>query len=151
MRRIVIGLSLVTVSGFSTAAAPAPAAAPKGSTFLACTGAQPWWEGSWAVAAQGTHNDQAKTTIRLNADKTTATVMLVSLGEQVFNIKSNDEFYYGGKAMNQPALDGVISSASISINRITGSTSISFEVENSPKDGGRWAFSGWCAPATAQF
>ncbi|WUR14714.1 hypothetical protein E7V67_006285 [[Empedobacter] haloabium] len=148
MNLLPAGLAFAILSGFSVAA---PAAALSQATYLACMGAQPWWEGSWGTAARGVSNDQAKTTIKLSADKTTATVVLPSLGEQVFEIKADEESYHGGKEMSQRALDGVISSAYISINRITGSTRIGFKVTNSPADGGRWAFSGSCEPASAKF
>lgn len=128
-------------------AAPAPGAA----TFLSCIGAQPWWEQSWATPAKGVENNRTNLIIKLSADKTTATVKLASLGEQVFNIQASDELYQGGISIGRPALDGVISSASISINRINGGTHIGFKVANSTSDGSRWAFSGRCEPASAKF
>ncbi|WP_143452534.1 hypothetical protein [Janthinobacterium sp. 61] len=89
--------------------------------------------------------------IKLGPDASTATVRFVNLGEQVFDLTTDGEHYFGSKQLDLEVLDGRIIDAQITINRINGQTYAGFTVTESPKDGGRWGFSGFCERASANF
>lgn len=137
----------------TTAASPLSQASAPGteSTYLDCTGITPFWIGSWATAVIGMDKDNARLTIKLAPDGSTATLRLAHTGEQVIDLKTDGEYYYGSKPLGISSLDGRVSDLYLSINRISGETSAGFTVTDSPKDSKRIAFAGTCRRASPQF
>ncbi len=126
----------------------------KGSeiVYLDCTGTRPIWTRSFADVPMGIDSDKAKLVIKLDLAAKTATVEgLFDSDDFVFDLKSKPVWYYGAGKRSVKVLDGLVSHSNISLNRINGSAHIDFEVTASPKDGGKFAFSGVCERASVRF
>ena len=136
----------------STSAIAGPVTKRQGDvSYLVCTGNSLLWTESWAQNPFGMKNDKAKIVIKLTANGKKALVWLGNLGEIEFDLTAQPESYYGAIKLNLTVLDGHINAAHISINRIHGEASIDFEVDQSPNNGGKIAFSGSCEPAVIKF
>ncbi|WP_156885867.1 hypothetical protein [Massilia niastensis] len=147
-------MKLILLSALFLASVNGHASQPEkkaATTFLTCSGTMPYWTDGWGLPAQGLDNSNATMTIKLSDNGKKARALFVNLGEQEFDLKTSDEFYSSWKTVSLSVLDGRVIDINLSINRITGSTNVLFTVADSPKDGGRYAFSGHCKPAKAKF
>lgn len=140
-------LPLITLALGANAAPSTPNVAP---IYLVCTGEEYLYTSSWLEPA-GKMDESSKLTIKLSQGGTKATTTLLILGEQTFDLTTDGEYYTASKRLNLARLDGLISKATISMNRITGLTYVSFTVTDSPRNRELVAFLGNCQRGSAQF
>jgi len=139
---------LILALTLALSARAAPFTLEPASTYLVCTGIEPLWHPGW-FESNAEMDSKSKRIIKLSQGATKATTNTMALGEQVFDLTTDGESYTGSKKLNIAELDRRISKASISIDRITGLTSVAFTVTGEPLE--LVAFVGNCQRASVKF
>ena len=103
----------------------APSTPDSASTYLVCTGFEPLWHPGW-YESTAEMDGKTKRIIKLSQGGTKAMTNTMALGEQVFDLTTDGESYTGSKELNIAGQGRRISKASISIDRITGLTSVAY-------------------------
>jgi len=140
---LMAGAALVAITFLSAGVAIA------NELTLVCKGTNSAYGDGWTIlSSQIADTDRDEWTLRLDRDRNEISFPLTHIGRVSASLKTTDESYSGVAPVNMNMLGAYIGSASVSVNRFTGSA-IAMYLK---ADGSGWlGFKGYCFPAKSRF